>query len=57
MRVFVKENGFLGLLGHDAKADAFLFCSKSTVESPFADIFRETFAAAVRPEAADRIRC
>ena len=56
VRAFVKENGFLGILGYDAKTDALLFCSKSTVEGPFVDIFRETFEAGVRPETTDRIR-
>jgi hypothetical protein len=56
VRAYVKENGFLGILGHDAKTDALLFCSKSSVEGPFADIFRETFEAVVKPGATDRIR-
>jgi predicted kinase len=56
VRAYLKENGFLGILGYDAKTDRLLFCSKSTVEGSFADIFRETFEAIVKPEATDRIR-
>lgn len=56
VRAFVKENGFLGILGHDARTDTLLFCSKSTTEGPFVDIFREIFEAAVKPDAVDRIR-
>jgi hypothetical protein len=56
VRAYVKENGFLGILGYDARTDALLFCSKSAVEGPFASIFRETFEAFVRPETTDRLR-
>ena len=47
LRMWVKENGFLGILGWDHAADGgrgeLLFCSKSTPESEFAGWFREIF--------------
>ncbi|WP_081606928.1 RNA ligase [Asticcacaulis benevestitus] len=41
LRLFVKENGFLGILGFDAGADELFFASKSTPESEFAGWFRD----------------
>ncbi len=47
LTMWVKENGFLGVLGWDHHADdgrgELLFCSKSTPESEFAGWFREIF--------------
>ena len=47
LRLWVKENGFLGILGWDHMAaegeGELLFCSKSTPESDFAGWFREIF--------------
>ena len=39
--LFVKENGFLGLLGYDVITDGLFFTSKSTPESEFALWFKE----------------
>lgn len=51
LRLWVKENGFLGILGWDHLADGgdgeILFCSKSTPESDFAGWFREIFTEQV----------
>jgi len=47
LRLWVKENGFLGILGWDHLADepGLFFASKSTPESSFAGWFREIFTA------------
>ncbi|MDV6330049.1 RNA ligase [Asticcacaulis sp. 201] len=47
LRLFVKENGFLGILGYDAGTDALFFASKSTPESEFAGWFRDILTAQV----------
>lgn len=39
VRAYVKENGFLGLIGYDSESDSLFITSKSTPESPFADMF------------------
>ena len=38
---YVKENGYLGILGYDRTKDALFFTSKATPDSPFAGWFRE----------------
>lgn len=38
---YEKSNGFLGLLGYDAKQDNLLFCSKSSFDTDFAKYFKE----------------
>ncbi len=43
LKCWVKENGFLGILGWDAPNEALFFTSKSTPESPFAGWFKEIF--------------
>jgi tRNA splicing ligase len=45
LRLWVKENGFLGILGWDHVAGELFFASKSTPESDFATWFREIFEA------------
>lgn len=41
--VFVKDNGFLGILGHNPFKNELLFCSKSTNEGDFAGYFKSIF--------------
>ena len=41
VQVFVKYNGFLGILGYDE--NGLLFCSKSTVRGEYAEYFKEIF--------------
>ncbi len=43
LKLWVKENGFLGILGWDHVSAELLFASKSTPESEFAMWFREIF--------------
>ena len=43
LKMWVKENGFLGILGWDHVERELFFASKSTPQSEFADWFREIF--------------
>ncbi|MGI9479551.1 MAG: RNA ligase [Hyphomicrobiaceae bacterium] len=45
LRLWVKENGYLGVLGWDHVGSDLFFASKSTPESDFAGWFREIFEA------------
>jgi len=47
LTLYVKENGFLGLLGYDRRNDDLFFASKSTPESEFCGWFREILTAQV----------
>ena len=47
VHVYVKENGYLGILGWDAREDELLWASKSTPDSNFARWFRELGEAAL----------
>ncbi len=42
-KAWVKENGYLGLLGYDAVSGELVFASKSTTEGEFADWFKQLF--------------
>jgi predicted kinase/predicted phosphodiesterase len=41
LRVWLKENGYLGLMGYDSLSDKLIFASKSTLDSSFALWFEE----------------
>lgn len=43
VKVWVKENGYLGLVGYDSTAGDLVFASKTTTEGEFAMWFRELF--------------
>lgn len=44
LRVYRKENGFLGLIGWDNEKDDFLFCSKSMCnEGPYVEMLKRIF--------------
>ena len=45
---WVKENGYLGLVGYNAVTDQLVFASKSTTESDFAHWFRQAFVRLYR---------
>lgn len=49
LTAYRKDNGYLGILGYDARTDALLFCSKSTPDSDFARWFEDIFDATVSP--------
>lgn len=40
---YVKENGFLFLLGYDSQSDEFVFCSKSRIDGTFSDYAEKIF--------------
>ncbi len=42
---WVKENGYLGLLGYDAVSGELIFTSKSSMEGEFAEWFKQLFLA------------
>lgn len=44
---YKKENGFLGLLGYDRESDSLLFCSKSQMDGPYANYFRNILLSEV----------
>jgi predicted kinase len=54
--VWRKDNGYLGILGFDARADDLLFCSKSTPDSDFARWFEEIFDATVSAGSREKLR-
>jgi len=41
--IYLKENGFLGLVGYNSVNDEVVFCSKSTTKSDFAGWLKEIF--------------
>lgn len=43
LKGYLKENGFLGILGYDPEHDNLLFCSKSSVFGEFHGYFRDLF--------------
>lgn len=47
LKLWVKENGYLGILGWDHMEDTPFFASKSTPESDFAQWFKEIFTGEV----------
>jgi predicted kinase len=47
LTAWVKENGYLGILGYDSRSDALFASSKSTTEGPFAEWFREILGETV----------
>nr|WP_253308634.1 T4 RnlA family RNA ligase [Rickettsia endosymbiont of Ceutorhynchus assimilis] len=53
LTLFVKENGFLGLLGYDIKNDRLFFSSKSTPESDFTGWFKEILTTSLNESQMD----
>lgn len=56
IRLFVKENGFLGNLGYDPRTDSLFVASKSTPDGPFADMFRTILDATLDGPRQERLR-
>ncbi|MDW9478987.1 AAA family ATPase [Sinorhizobium meliloti] len=54
--VYLKENGYLGNLGYDARNDVPLVASKSTPDGDFAGWFRDILADKVSPTSFERLR-
>jgi predicted kinase len=43
IRVYIKENGYLGILGYNSEFDKLVFASKSTIDSDYANRFRDIY--------------
>lgn len=56
VKAYVKENGFLGIVGRNPETNDLLICSKSTPRGPFADIFRENLYRQYGEETMNRIK-
>ena len=56
VKAYVKENGFLGIVGRNPETNDLLICSKSTPRGPFADIFRENLHRQYGEETMNRIK-
>lgn len=54
--LFVKENGFLGNVGYDAKKDELFIASKSTNTGEFSDMFKNIFDAEYSKEVQEGLR-
>lgn len=50
VKVYKKENGFLGLLGFDKESDSLLFCSKSEIDGVYANYFKNLLLQSVKEE-------
>lgn len=47
VKVYKKENGFLGLLGYDKETDNLLFCSKSEINGIYSNYFKDILLSLV----------
>lgn len=56
IKMFIKENGFLGILGYDSVQDELFFASKSTCDSDFAQYFEDIFNETVSHEDKERMK-
>ena len=54
--ISIKENGFLGILGYDKNHDKLFFTTKSSPESPHAEIFKTIFMNTVSREKREEIK-
>lgn len=43
VQCYLKENGYLGILGYDESKDDLLFCTKGSISGDYADHFRQLF--------------
>lgn len=50
VEVFVKENGYLGIVGYDSKSDELFFASKSTPDSEFAGWLKDIWESTISKE-------
>lgn len=53
---YVKENGFLGILGFDSRSSELLYCSKSTVDGDFALWLRDIVERQISPGRRETLR-
>ena len=54
--LYVKENGFLGNVGYDARTDSLFVASKSTADGAFADMFRKILGDTLGDRGLERLR-
>ena len=54
---YVKENGFLGMVGYDSESDSLVYASKSTCRGEYPDMVRKAFVRTVSENTLDRIKC
>ena len=54
VKAWVKENGYLGLVGYDPQQDALVFASKSSLTSEFAGWLEQQFNALAPPSSMQR---
>jgi predicted kinase len=55
VKVYVKENGYLGILGYDRRRDALLWASKSSLDSEFATWFQTIVSGQLGPAGLERV--
>jgi predicted kinase/ribosomal protein S17 len=55
VNMYMKYNGFLGLLGWDSNQNKMMFCSKSTTGGPFAQLFKDIFDKTISADARQAI--
>ena len=53
---YVKENGYLGLLGVDEITESFVFASKSSLDSDFARVFEEIVRETISADNLEKLR-
>ena len=53
---YLKDNGYLGILGYDRTTDALFWSSKTTPDSEFAGWFREIGERTLGPSGCERVR-
>ena len=56
LTAYVKENGYLGLLGVDDSTESFVFASKSSTESDFAKKFEEIIKDLIPSDTLEKLR-
>lgn len=55
MHAYLKENGFLGIAGYDARTGSLLLSSKSSLDGDFAAIFRDIAHATLGDDGIERL--
>jgi predicted kinase len=56
IKLFKKENGFLGLCGYDSETDELVVASKSTIEHDFSGYFKKILDDTLSPEKMERLK-
>lgn len=56
VKAYLKENGFLGITGHDYQNDRLIIASKSTTSGKFKDIFEEILSNTVSEETIEKMK-